>query len=212
MRMTSRLHGRVGPMALARRLIAFVMIRRSPRATFGRIVIGDLLADEGSESRIQTVRDALELAASAFPRGYGMAQRYLRRILVVGGGGQVYAATIRACVLDAGFIERENLAVIVGLICHEAMHARVDQAGIQYSRANRPRIEKLCVALQADALIAAGDEAAARRATGSLSAPWWTDEARMGRRSEQLRAHGIPEVLVGLHERFQRYFVGHRNT
>lgn len=205
-----RYRGRVSPAALARRFLASVLIHRSPREMYGRIFVADLLADARSDRRIAVVRSALQLAACRFPRGHSLAQRYLPRILIVSGGGQAFAPTVQACILDTAFVDREDHAAIASLIFHEAAHARIERSGIRYSQARRERIERICVGVQADALSAFGDESAAERARAALLAPWWDDESRLRRRAEQLRAHGMPECVIRWHAIVHNHLFRHR--
>jgi hypothetical protein len=191
----------LSPLALLRQALTSVLISRSPRAMHGAIVVADAVADDESTIRISKVLAALDLAATKFPRGYRLAQRYLSRVLVIRSGGQVFAADANACALDIEFIRQEGLARIASVVVHEAVHARVHRVGVPYVLAKRPHIERLCVEFQADALRALDGDEAAEQVIRRLATPWWSDAYRLRRRAAQMRAHGFPPSIVNAYSR-----------
>jgi hypothetical protein len=154
----------------------------------------------------EKVRRALGLIGEYEPRRLLRIQRDIRTIAGSRGGNSYYHYPLRLIVLSWPAVFPVTVADVALTIIHEATHARIAQAGIEYGDALRARIEAACVRQEAAfALRLPGGEGLAERQLGKLARPWWTPERLHESAVESARAHGVPEWLLRImqkrHER-----------
>jgi hypothetical protein len=174
-------------------------VRRAEVRHYGGI---DLCIDspfgdrERDELLFQNLEKAVCLVYEVQPWRSLMVPRHLQRILSVYPLGAEYVASIEACVVGYEWLEAGNIEEVAKSIIHELTHARIEHCGIPYTEDLRARIEYLC--LKAELNFALAAEGAARLTRGQMPViePWWTEEHRVKRHVEQLRALGAPEWLI----------------
>lgn len=146
------------------------------------------------------VGDVLDLVARTDPLRFARMQRDVRRIAIVwvnGAAAGSYWPDWRACVLAGWHLRDDKVAAVAMTLVHEAVHARLWRRGLRYTRALRPRIERLCVEAEvAFAERLAGSEALVAQAWSDLNATWWSDDEMSARRDAQLRSLGWPEWML----------------
>lgn len=154
----------------------------------------------GDPQRDETVFNGLTAALRFIhevqPWRTHMLSRHLKRILSVYPLGAEYVSSIDACVIGYKALEEGRVEYVAEAIIHELTHARIEHCGIEYTEANRARIEHLCTKAELNFERAAAS--APRLARGQVPAldPWWTEEHRVQRIVDQLRELGVPEWIV----------------
>lgn len=161
----------------------------------------DLVADERGEKRLDKLAAAIEEVRRVQPRQYSQLQRYLQRVLIIPAGGQLYDFSIRACVLDVQFVEHSVLILLASVLVHESVHARLNKMGVRHLSADMPRIEQLTIDVQAEFLNAAGRTDLVHAIQVAARTDWWTEQAMVKRRVEQLKGYGAPRWLMRLYRR-----------
>jgi hypothetical protein len=183
------------------------LLLSGPRRLHRGIRLGVIAPLSLAEEFLTRVVDALDLIARVDPVLLDQASRYLKRIVLVAGGGEVYLHPIRAYLVDPVALRRRTTVDLAGAIVHEAMHARLAANGTGYDEAERPKIEKDCVTAEVTFLEKAGGppELIAKR-LAELESEWWTADKLKQRRRRQLEAHGIrlPELVARLFKRSER--------
>jgi hypothetical protein len=90
----------------------------------------------------------LDLIATHDPSSLHRLQRHLRRILVELDlyAAMHYLSQFDTCIVNADFVTRADTTItdIASGLIHEATHARLDHAGVEYSENIRGRIERIC--------------------------------------------------------------------
>jgi len=188
-----------------RGLFAGLLVRASPRNTHRGVEMVCLAADGDAEGFFRKIEAALELIAAASPRHFRCVQRYLDRIVLVTGGGEVYDEAMRGYLVDQPSFQGRTPVQIASAIVHETTHARLHRAGIPYNPPIRDRVEHCCVQQELDFLVSMPNTeplVAAREA--ALLRPWWTPNALHERRIKQLEAYGFPKFVVRIYDRWRR--------
>jgi hypothetical protein len=174
----------------------------SPRTRVRGIQLIDLSVSDRTPLFFERVTEALELIAAVHPRRLARVQTYLKRIVLVAGGGEYFYRSMRAYVMDVPNLSvRSGLQVAMAIV-HEATHARLNRMGIRYPSVWRGRIEAICVAAERDfAERVPGSGELVAQTLRKLSDPWWTDEALHERHVDLLRSYGWPPVLLRAYKR-----------
>jgi hypothetical protein len=153
------------------------------------------------------VSEALSLIRQHDPIRYKRIVRDLTRIWVMllpGNIGQFRESTW-TCELDQRFIldGKTGPELIASAIVHEATHARLSRAGIEYEEESRTRIEQVCVRRQLAfaATLPNGTEARSWAEQISDGSPGDMSNAAMANRTfdgwiEAARHLGLPEWFV----------------
>ena len=184
-----------------RNLLFTVLIRFSPRTRVHGVELAAPTGVDGTEALFRKAGEALELIAATAPRLLRRTQRYLRRIVFVSGGGEIYHEQLHAYLVDLPMFKTRTIREVASAIVHETVHARLLCLGIPYDEGRRDEIEHLCVNEEIAFLTRFPDSAEAiARKRESLKTRWWTDPELHQRRLSQLRAHGIPGVLIRLYD------------
>lgn len=155
--------------------------------------LGDARRDEAI---FEGLTAALRLIHAVQPWRAHMLPRHLERVLVVHPLGAEYVHSIRACAVGYRDVEEGSIPEVAESIVHELTHARIENCGIEYTEANRARIEHICTKAQFNFTRAAAS--APRLTRGQMPAldPWWTEEHRVQRIVDQLRELRVPEWMV----------------
>lgn len=188
--------------SLIRSLLLRAMMRGAPRTTSHGLEIVDLLADGRTDALFERARSALELIARSDPHRIARVRRDLKRIVFLESGPE-YWPFVDACVLHD--IRALSVGRVALLIVHEAAHARLWNAGIRYSTAERARVEHACVSAEMAFLahVPESDELQ-RRTREKINETWWDTDRQFKRHQEELVAVGAPVWLQRLHERLRR--------
>lgn len=101
-------------------------------------------AGPGSEGSEQKLRLALELIEKVDHRRFISLVSRLKRVMVAPSPAASYWPRSNACVLNANIVAERSVAMLACYILHEAVHARIHQAGVPYSKRLRRRIERRC--------------------------------------------------------------------
>lgn len=168
-----------------------------PRATVRGFEVVDLGSSESFELFRKKVSDALQLIEKYEPARFVRISRDLKRLALIVAGGEFYHRGLNAYFADAPTMRARSVDELAAAIVHEATHARLARRGISTTANNQSRIEGICTeaaASFADRLPNGADLAEHLRRT--LSTPWWTERAVRERKVEQLKASGVPRILV----------------
>jgi hypothetical protein len=119
-----------------------------------RTIHGVLVGADGTgasgpdEALLSRVAGGLDLIAIHDPSSLHRLQRHLRRILVELDlyAAMHYMSQFDACIVNADFVMRADTTTtdIASCLIHEATHARLDHAGVEYTENIRGRIERIC--------------------------------------------------------------------
>jgi hypothetical protein len=105
-------------------------------------------SDEPIAPAIAKLRSGLELLRTFHPRAFRDMQALLPRVLVTALASVAQCIDSQGlCLIDRDALESDYMTAerLAAVLAHETMHARLARAGFAYSRANRIRIERLCV-------------------------------------------------------------------
>ena len=184
-----------------RRLVISLSTRLSPHRQVGRVRLADLVEDGRGMERLVKLAAALETVKEVQPWRHAQLQRHLRRVLVIARGGQIYDFDIRACVLDAPFVEKQEVVALAGALVHEGVHARLSDLGIRHRTADRGRVERLTTNAQVHFLKTAGADRLAEATLAVAAMEWWSDDAMLTRRVEQLKGYDVAPWVIRLYRR-----------
>lgn len=164
------------------------------------------LDPDEAESGFQKVAAALELIAMHSPGAYRHVRQSVKQIVIAGRRSSfcgLYLYDLEWCLLARDWI-RDDVAtapVIAMTIVHEATHGRLHRLGIQTTRENHIRVERLCVKAE---IALAG-----RLPNGEALRDWaqqiyddaesiWSVERLHRGWSESLRERGLPKWFVAV--------------
>jgi hypothetical protein len=177
-----------------------VLIRGAPRRTVFGVELVDLSGEGESSIFFERVTQALELIRTQDPRRFRNVQRFLRRIVLVRGGGAAYHPGMSAYMLDWEWLHISAPYIALQIV-HESVHARLMKRGIRYREGDRRRIEELCVGEEIGFARRLPDsEPLVRYVTDGLSSPWWSDRQLHERRIRQLRSYGWPRWVTAIYD------------
>ena len=97
---------------------------------------------------VDKLRSALAVLRAFHPRALRDMQSLLPRVLVTAIAAVAQCVDSQGlCLLDRDALESDYMTAdrLAAVLVHEVMHARLSRAGFAYSRANKIRIERLCV-------------------------------------------------------------------
>jgi len=119
-------------------------VRKAKSYTFGDFTI---LCEPGAANRasVSRVAEALGLIHDVHPRLFRRIRHDLTHFYIRRGAGAQYWSRLRICVLEAGRVARGPAHEIALDIVHEAMHARLINAGVSWVPASFERVERRCV-------------------------------------------------------------------
>lgn len=136
---------------------------------------------------------ALTLLKSVRP---GLAKRSMQSIrrVVVWRGNSEYWSSTHACAVDAKlFGDDYPDYVLASTLVHEATHARLDRADLQWREDLRARVEQICTNQQIDfAKLVPGTERYRAWLQDGLTIPWWTKEGIRARRLAAMQEAELP--------------------
>jgi hypothetical protein len=146
---------------------------------------------------------ALDLIAATEPRRLSRMRRDVDRILITTvqtAWGQFHPP-LRMCLLDEEHVCRPNITAedIALTLVHEATHARLFAAGLDYPPALRGRIERVCMRQElVFALRLTNTDSHKARLERKLALPdaTWRDAAQAERRMTVIRSWGWPRWIV----------------
>jgi len=108
---------------------------------------------ESSEDIFRKMRDGLALLRQRDARRFVRAQQDLARIIVQPWRSSYYMTRSNSCALDVVLVLRRPPEEIAKTVVHEAMHARIQCAGIPYVGDKlQNRIERVCTKAELDFL------------------------------------------------------------
>jgi hypothetical protein len=149
--------------------------------------------------------DALRLIAGTDPNRYRRIRRDVDRLLFTSASGGRYLPRLRTCCISIDYAMRKSTLDLAMMIVHEATHARLWTLGCRYEEGEREQVERTCVNAEvAFASRIAGAESSIARSRELLESRWWLPEEIARDDLNDLRAHGLPELLVRLLERSTR--------
>ena len=176
------------------------MIRISPRAQVGDVLLVDFLADNRSQARLDKMKSALSLLQEHSSWRYRQIQRYLQRVIVMEGGGGLYDLDLRVLFFDAQVTESQTSSMLAAALVHEATHERIRRHHLIRDPANRERVERIAVRAQIDFLTYLGDIVGAETVSrAAADKTWWTEESAFARHVDHLAAQGAPRWMVRLY-------------
>lgn len=151
---------------------------------------------------------ALELIAVHDPLRFARMRKDLRRVLLSEGVGPEYISSIGACLLSVEFIEKWSTVQLALALVHEATHARLWRARIGRALAKRDRLERVCINAErrfGERLQGSDRVSALAVVDAELGGPkWWTEDALIRRRANELRSLGLPTWLIRWSRRLRR--------
>ena len=126
------------------------LIKKSCLGHIDGIAICDMsMVQQNRENFLNLTRQAMALVKSIDSRRYRRVCRHLEFIVnmeLISGGN--YARRLKICRVDySRFTSADslwNVRQYAQLLIHEATHGLLDEMGIQYEKARRERVEKLC--------------------------------------------------------------------
>jgi hypothetical protein len=166
---------------------------------------GLLIATVESDSALlDKVTESLLLIKTYDHRRYIRLLRDIERVWIrmLPGDLARFNASISACELDTRFVRDSAVEFVAAAIVHEATHARIWRAGIEYESDVRERVEMLCTQQER---IFAGKLPNGRDLQGwiesALANPPDLGDAAFGEREyaglvDALRHRGIPDWLI----------------
>ena len=120
------------------------MLRRSASRHVDGLWIGSF--EDGPESGLRRVEEALNLVKTYDPRRYARLLHDLERVwvLMIPSGRAAFDPEIWACVLDPRFVldKASSPELIAAAIVHEATHARLWHCGFGYEEEVRAKVRK----------------------------------------------------------------------
>jgi hypothetical protein len=154
--------------------------------------------DEVAHARIAL---ALDLIAAVDPRRFARIRRDMPNIRVIRAGGGFFEAAIPTCVVDWPHVMWNPVVELAKTIVHEATHARLHRAGIDYPERWQRRIERRCLLEEVAFLrrLPDGGAQAARREAQvepALASEWWLPHNAIERAIAQARAESVPRWLL----------------
>jgi hypothetical protein len=145
---------------------------------------------------VPLVAAGCDVVKQVAPRVWLRLRRDVRCILVLRTGGLWFSPSAKAIVLDAPFLRDAQVNEVALTLVHEATHARLCAAGIDYPKNLRERIERICVDAEIDFATRLPDaERLVQDLQAKLSHAWWTDEQLEDRRRRALKALNLPRSL-----------------
>ena len=139
---------------------------------------------------------ALRLIYKVQPWRARMLPRHIKRILSVYPLRAEYVRAIDACVIGHKLVIEGPTERVAETIIHEFTHARIENCGIEYTKATRERIEYLCRKAALNFGRAAVSAPRLTRGQVPHVDPWWTEEHRVQDIVDQLRELRAPEWLI----------------
>lgn len=178
----------------------------SERAKVEGFEVADLRVGQHDSALMERVAGVIRFVVLTDPRRARRMSRDVRRVVLMdlGGAGGSYLAEIDACALDPNQVREQPIEATAVVLVHEATHARIRKAGIQYDAAMRGRIEEICVKEEmAFARRFANGAAYIASARQALEHPWWSVADERLREERQLRSLGWSEWTIKLRRFFQ---------
>ena len=119
----------------------------SQQRTVREFVVINLSDRADGDGVFQRLAQVLDLIERFDPGRLRRMRRYCKRIYIVPGGASEgsYWRSTNACALHVNHILSDSVLSVAMTIVHEAMHARIELAGIRYVSGRRMRIENACV-------------------------------------------------------------------
>jgi hypothetical protein len=194
-------------MNVLRRVIVGASVRLLPRRVVNGVEIVAFSGTDDPEQHFARIAAALELVHAYWPSRFARLTRDLKRIALVGRGGEVYDHGLKTYMVDLQVLQRRSIEEVGMAIVHEATHARLWNCNIKTTRDREARVEALCVAQEV--------EFAARLPNGSslienarrkLSQPWWGEAAQETRLEDQLVSLHVPSWLIALRRLIRKHF------
>jgi len=173
----------------------------SPSTVIQGFIVVDLIIAKHDAGLFDRVAQVLDLVHSTDARRWQRMRHDVQRILIMHTGVRAgsYWGELNACVLDANHLRDDDVRSVAMTLAHEAMHARLEQAGFGYPPSQRTRIERLCLKAE----IALGErlpdsDGLVEEARRAMDEVWWSIDARNERQAQELRVLGWPKWAVRL--------------
>lgn len=182
------------------------------RLTHGVELAGPVCLPSLAQYALDRVEAAVELIAACDPLRLDRLRRDMPRVLigVPEVGDACFSPGTGLGVLNLEVVSQKvtTPAQLALLIVHEATHARLHRAGVEYVPELRARIERACVRAElafAERLPAADRQTHVHSLRAWLEAPPpdFSDEAFIERSTDEARRSGHPEWFVALTRRNQ---------
>jgi hypothetical protein len=179
------------------KLVARFLITASPKVSVHSVTLVNVATQAKSEELFQRLKEALDLLSYYAPVRLWEIQRHLKYIVVAHSPGSAYWSFAKACAVGEATVLGQPSAWLASVILHEAMHARLAAKGIQYSSAQRERIERYCVARQSNFLRKIpGTEPLVEHLQSWHALDWYSDPQYYERQAARLSALGAPPSVV----------------
>jgi hypothetical protein len=157
---------------------------------------------------ISKLGDALELIAVHDPLRFERLRKNIRRVLLSDGVGPEYITSIGACILSVAFVENASTVQLALTLVHEATHARLWRAHIGRRLAKRDQLEHVCIKSerQFGERLRGADRLAALAVVDAelVGSKWWSRDALIQRRANEMRSLGLPAWLIQLSRHLRR--------
>ena len=158
---------------------------------------------------------AMELLATVRPRWLRRMRFYVRRIQVrdvIDSLGKWHNAA-RLVELDRAYLcdPARSIPEIASTLVHEFTHARIDSAGVGYSKDRRIRVERACISQQLVFAESLEDGLERSALIGRLQRAWseaesiWNDDADERRSRHAAEVTGVPRWLVNGAWRYRKW-------
>lgn len=194
----------MGVLASAVRRVALpVAFYLSDRRQIDGVVAAVLSGSIGIDEFADRSRRALALLRTHDERQLKKVQRYLRRLVLVAAGGEMYVPEIGGYLVDARVLANRSDLEFASAIVHESTHARLHRRGIAYTERTRRRVEAICVQEEIAFLqrIIGTEQLIGRKRNRVQRGGWWSEKEMYERRADQMRAHGLPQWILQLHRK-----------
>lgn len=155
--------------------------------------------EEVARSVFTAAAAALDLIATHDPLRLRRIRHDVDRILFTSlPSGADYRHDINACRIEIEIAQKYSALELAMYIVHEAMHARLSHCGIGYDRDElRERVERACARAEVDFASRLPDSAEAiSRLNRMIERRWWLPEEVDRRKERDLRAVGVPHIIV----------------
>lgn len=135
------------PLMFLWRFVELLIFRSAPRTLLQGIDVRIYAAGTVPAALFDKIAAALDIIGEHDPRRFERLRRDLRRIVIADGLGNraAYLFHSGTCFIQLSHVIDRSSAMIAVSIVHEAVHRRLENAGIRYWPDIQKRIERRCV-------------------------------------------------------------------
>lgn len=183
-------------------LIALGLARRKRIHDLDVLVLDE---NDNAADIFAKINDALAELRDVDPRRLARIKGDITRILVIDAPSSSYYSLSNSCVLSRARVLKGTATRVALTIVHEATHARLFRAGVDYRQAVRARVERRCTNEELSFLQRLkvkgyrGTDAWVAYLEERLSRPWWTDDALLQSKHDFLKHRSMPVWLLRMH-------------